>query len=55
MTGLAAPFISRRTLLSGAAALAASATLTRGSAEAAAKELHIMMAGGSWKILWGGG
>lgn len=49
MTGLAAPFISRRTLLSGTAALAASATLTRGSAEAAAKELHIMMAGGSWK------
>jgi spermidine/putrescine-binding protein len=50
MTGLAKSFISRRSLLSGgAAALAAGAVLTRSGPAHAAKELRIMMAGGSWK------
>jgi putative spermidine/putrescine transport system substrate-binding protein len=50
MTGRSKPHITRRTLIGSTAALAASAVLTRGSpAAAAAKELRIMMAGGSWK------
>jgi spermidine/putrescine-binding protein len=50
MTGSSSSLTSRRTLLKGgAAALAAPVLLRGGTARAAAKDIRVMMAGGSWK------